>query len=199
MEGTYNDPANSYFSENGANAIPSFLFDDGDPSGHIFDYLNQPLEQLPIFHVANWSAACSDPETIFGSASAVGPFVGCLLYANLTRDIAQGSVNSSLVKNATALGFLSNQSETISSNLRSTYSTCLAGYCATQAECAASDICTIGNLLTNNYELSAQGVAKCWLKLCTPSVQLANADIAGVGVCIFPYFLSHQDYFAKPY
>jgi hypothetical protein len=180
MEGTYNDPANS------ANIIPSFLFDDGDPSEHIFHYLNQTGEQYPTSRVDNWTQTCSDPEKIFGSASALGPFVGCMLYANVTRDIAKGSLNSSLLANAADRSFLSNNSETISLSLRSTYTTCLAGYCATQAECAASEICTVGNLLTGNYELSAQGVAKCWLKLCTPSVQLANPDIAGVGVRIFP-------------
>jgi hypothetical protein len=152
MEGTYNDPANS------GGIIPSFLFGDGDPSGSIFDYINYPVwNSSTVYQVTNWTETCTDPETIFGSASALGPFVGCLLYANITRDIANGS----LLTNLTDSTFLSNDSDAISANLRSTYTTCLSGYCASQNECAATDVCTVGNLLTNSYELSAQGVAKC--------------------------------------
>ena len=188
-EGTYNDSANTVITVGGVTSrlIPEFLFDDGDPSEHISDYLSLPVLQLPEFHVNNWTDTCTKPESILGSASPLGPFVGCLLYANITRDIANGS----LLTNLTDVTFLSNDSKTISLNLRSTYTTCLAGYCATQAECAASDICSVGNLLTGNYELSAQGVAKCWLKLCSPEVQFANADIAGVGVRIFQSALNH--------
>ena len=188
MEGTFTDPANSVLDLAGVmgRIIPVYLFDDSDPAEHIFDYLSSPILQTPVVHVDDWTKACSDPETIFGSASALSRFVGCLLYPNVTRNIAAGtfSVNNTQISFLNGLHYLSNSSaeETISLDLRSTYTTCLAGYCASQAECASSDLCDVGNLLTSNYELSAQGVAKCWLKLCTPSVQHANADIAGIGV-----------------
>jgi hypothetical protein len=180
-EGTYNDPANTVLNATlNTRVIPSFLFDDGDLSEEIFNYIEHPIYDVPAdLLVSNWTETCSDPEAIFGSLSVIGPFVGCLLYANITRDIANGS----LVTNITDSTFVSDASETISLNLRSTYTTCLSGYCASQNECAASNVCDVGNLLTSGYELSAQGVVKCWLKLCTPSVQEANPDIAGVGVC----------------
>jgi hypothetical protein len=181
LEGTYNDPANTFIPEANARIIPAFLFDGGDPSEGLFDYLNTPFKDLPIDTISNWTEACSSPETIFSGESALGSFVGCLLYANITRNLASGS----MVTNASDATFLSNDSEQIALSLRSTYTTCLTSYCATQAECAVSDICNVGNLLTGNYELSAQGVAKCWLKLCTPDVQSANPDIAGVGVRAF--------------
>ncbi|KAN0104864.1 hypothetical protein V8E51_010609 [Hyaloscypha variabilis] len=180
LEGTYNDPANTFVPEANARIIPAFLFDGGDPSEGLFDYLNTPFKDLPIDTISNWTEACSSPETIFSGESALGSFVGCLLYANITRNLASGS----MVTNASDATFLSNDSEQIALSLRSTYTTCLTSYCATQAECAVSDICNVGNLLTGNYELSAQGVAKCWLKLCTPNVQSANPDIAGVGILL---------------
>ena len=178
LEGTYNDPANTFIPKINARLIPAFLFEDGDPSEGFFDYMNSPFKTLPTDTVANWTEACSSPQTIFTGHSSLGSFVGCLLYANITRNLASGS----MVTNASDATFLSNASEQISSSLRSTYTTCLTSYCSSQKECATSDICDVGNLLTNNYELSSQGVTKCWLKLCTPNVQSANADIAGVGV-----------------
>ena len=179
-EGTYNDPANTVINATlNTRVIPSFVFGDGDVSEDIFNYIEHPIYDVPAdFLVSNWTEACSDPEAIFGGLSVIGPFVGCLLYANITRDIANGS----LVTNITDSTFVSDDSEAISASLRSTYTTCLSGYCASQDECSASNICDVGNLLTSDYELSAQGVTKCWLKLCTPSVQEANPDIAGVGV-----------------
>ncbi|KAE9363870.1 hypothetical protein N431DRAFT_356005 [Stipitochalara longipes BDJ] len=180
LEGTYNDPANTFVPEANARIIPAFLFDDGDPSEGFFDYSNSVFKNLPIDSVANWTEACSSPEAIFSSDSSLGSFIGCLLYANITRNLASGS----MVTNASDNTFLSDNSEQISLDLRSTYTTCLTGYCATQAECALSNICDVGNLLTSNYELSAQGVTKCWLKLCTPNVQTANPDIAGVGILL---------------
>lgn len=183
MEGTYNDPANTPLQSLAGpgfpgRIIPSFLFDDGDASEHLFEYLNSPLLQLPMFRVDNWTHACSNLEAIFGNPSYAGVFVTCLLYGNVTRDITSGL----LPANLTDASFVSDGSGALSLNLRSTYTTCLGGYCASQAECSATNVCSVGNLLTGGYELSAQGVAQCWLKLCTQTVQFANADIAGVGV-----------------
>jgi hypothetical protein len=188
LEGTYNDPANTNISFGDTNfrIIPSFLFEDGDPSEFIFDYIiNQPPIYAAVFNTSatDWSETCSDPEAIFGSASAFGTFVGCLLYANVTRDIANGS----LLTNLTDSTFVADNSTAISTFVRSTYTTCLAGFCAGQAECAADNVCDVGNLLTSDYELSANGVAKCWLKLCTKTVQTANTDIAGIGVRVSLY------------
>ena len=185
LEGTYNDPANTNLNlskDTNSRIIPSFLFEDSDPSEFIFDYIiNQPPNVAAVFNTttAVWPEICSDPEQIFGDASVLGTFVGCLLYANVTRDIANGS----LITNLTDSTFVTDNSTAISTFVRSTYTTCLAGFCAGRAECAADNICDVGNLLTSNYELSAHGVAKCWLKLCTKNVQTANTDIAGVGVC----------------
>ena len=192
LEGTYNDPANTFLADVNTRMIPEFLFDDSDPIDGFFDYMNSPLRNLPTDTVANWTDTCSSPQTIFSGESALGPFVGCLLYANVTRNLANGS----MVTNASDATFLSDGSEQIALSLRNTYTTCLTSYCASQAECAVSNICDVGNLLTSNYELSAQGVAKCWLKLCTPNVQRANSDIAGVGVCSSPP-IAHEDTFTK--
>jgi hypothetical protein len=161
MEGTFTDPANTPLDIAGVmgRIIPEYLFDDGDLAEHIFDYLSSPILKIPIVHVDDWTKACSEPEVIFGSASALGRFVGCLLYPNVTRDIVAGSlpVNKTGLSFLNGLNYLSNSlaEEKISADLRSTYITCLAGYYASQTECASSDLCNVGNLLTSNYELSA--------------------------------------------
>jgi hypothetical protein len=115
---------------------------------------------------------CSNPSKIF---LAPGFFIGCLLYPNVTRNIKDGSLPSNL----TDIGFTS---DAVALSVRSIIPTCLATYCASQTNCAASDMCDIGNLLTSGYELSAQGTAECWLSLCSEDVASVNADIAGIGV-----------------
>lgn len=108
-------------------------------------------------------------------------FTGCLLYPNVTHDVLAGSFPANETANLTAYAFISNAT---AQSARSAITTCLPIYCASQSHCTATQMCDVGNLLTNNYELSGQGVAECWLNLCSESVEVVNLDIAGVGVCI---------------
>jgi hypothetical protein len=65
----------------------------------------------------------------------------------------------------------------------------MAAFCASSDVCAKSQTCNIAYILTDNYELSAQGVAQCWLELCAGKVSGINQDFAGAGVC---KHLSHR-------
>jgi hypothetical protein len=189
MAGTFYDPANnlgfipSYLfnaTANNLGFIPSYLFNATDASTYIFDYLKVDYHYnfgagiTSDGHIVNWTKVCSTPGWIF---LGNGPLIGCLLYPNVTRNIRDGS----LPTNLTDIGFSSNA---VASYVRSIYPTCLATYCASQPDCAARDVCDVGNLLTSGYELSAQGVAECWLSLCSGYVSSVNADIAGIGVRI---------------
>jgi hypothetical protein len=165
-------------------AIPSYLFNSTDASNHIFELLTDPAYlwdysgpgiSSPDHYVTNWTTLCSAPQMVFLSR---GPLIGCLLYPNVTRNVKDGS----LPNNLTDIGFSSNAAAL---NVRSLFSTCLITYCASQTNCATSNACDSGNLLTNGYELSAGGVAECWLAICSESVSTVNPDIAGIGVWIF--------------
>jgi len=165
-------------------AIPSYLFNSTDASTHIFELLTDPAYlwdysgpgiSSPDHYVTNWTALCSAPQMVFLSR---GPLIGCLLYPNVTRNVKDGS----LPNNLSHIGF---SSSAAASNVRSLFPTCLVTYCASQTNCATSNACDSGNLLTNGYELSAGGVAECWLAICSESVSTVNPDIAGIGVWIF--------------
>jgi hypothetical protein len=168
-------------------AIPSYLFNSTDASTHIFELLADPAYlwnysgpgiSSPDHYVTNWTALCSAPPIVFLSR---GPLIGCLLYPNVTRNVKDGS----LPNNLTDIGFSSNS---VASNVRSLFPTCLAAYCASQTSCPTSSACDSGNLLTNGYELSAAGVAECWLSICSETASTVNPDIAGIGVRRFhPY------------
>ena len=160
--------------------ILSYIFNSTDASTHIFELLTDPAYywdyyvpeiSSPDHYVTNWTALCSAPQMVFLSR---GPLIGCLLYPNVTRNVKDGS----LPNNLTDIGFSSNA---VASNVRSLFPTCLAAYCS-QTSCATSNACDSGNLLTNGYELSAAGVAECWLSICSENVLTANPDIAGIGV-----------------
>ena len=167
------------------NAIHPYLFTAPDASTHIFDFLSDPLYHgshgwdTSDGQVTNWTEYCSSPAGVF---IGYGPFLGCLLYPNTTRNIRDGTLPSNL----TDVGFTtSNQTaDTTSRYLRSLVPMCLSAYCASQSDCAATSACDFGNLLTDGHELSAQGVGNCWSTMCSSGLQLVNPDIAGVGVCI---------------
>jgi len=181
MAGTFDDPANSL------GVIPSFLFNATDASTHIFDLLtgSNSWTNVSRANVTDWTESCNGSDHIF---SGTLHFLGCLLYPNISRNIQDGSLSTNL----TQIGFLpANQTginltaSGVSTWIRSIYPTCLVAYCAPQSKCGASQVCQVGNLLTSGYELSAQGVAECWLSLCSTDVESAsvNPDIAGIGVC----------------
>jgi hypothetical protein len=175
---SYEDPTNA------AGVIPSYLFNSTDASTHIYEYLaayNEPNNQgfgntsSANYTVSDWSVTCSEPWRVFMAPSV---FVGCLLYSNVTRNVMQGS----LPTNLTTLGFTSPD---VGLQLRSGIATCLSGFCTTSSgDCPSTDACDVGNLLTGGYELSAQGVAQCWVTLCTDNVGDLDGDVAGIGVRI---------------
>ena len=174
-----------FTSLSNATVIPPYLFTAPDASTHIFDFLADPVYQgfsgwdSSGGKVTNWTDYCSFAGGVF---LGYGPFLGCLLYPNTTRNIQDGT----LPTNLTDVGF-STSNETansVSSYLRSIYPTCLSVYCASQDECAATAACDVGNLLTDGYELSAQGVGNCWQTLCSLDVEIVNPDVAGIGVRI---------------
>jgi hypothetical protein len=162
-------------------AIPLYLFNSTDTSTHIFELLNDSayhwnysgrgISYSPN-NVRNWTALCDVPRVVFLSSRTL---IECLLYPNVTRNIQDGS----LPNNLTDISFSSN---TVASNVRSIFPTCLSTYCASQSNCAASSACNLGKLLTSGYEVSAQGVTECWLSICTENVSAVNFDVAGIGV-----------------
>lgn len=173
MAGTYEDPTNA----NGI--IPWYLFNTTDASTHIFEFLETYNSSVAgsngsLYTTSDWSAECSVPFNVFVGAPI---FVGCLLYQNVTRDI----INGSLPTNLTEVGFTSAD---VGSKVRSEIATCLATFCSGFGSCASTNVCDVGSLLTSGYELSAQGVAQCWVTLCSEYVNDIDQDFAGIGVCI---------------
>ncbi|KAL6884417.1 hypothetical protein GGI43DRAFT_433391 [Trichoderma evansii] len=168
--------------------IPHYFFTAPDASTHIFDFLSSPAIQgqfhgsiysTPGGDVSNWTEACQWQGNPF---VGYGYFLGCLLYNNVTRGVEE----KTLPANLTDIGFSASKEykNYLSKKLLSDYSTCLVTYCTSQSDCAGSDVCDVGNLLTDNYQLSAQGVADCYQLLCSIDVQGVNADIAGIGVLL---------------
>lgn len=170
--------------------IPQYLFTAPDASTHIFEFLSDPILQgfagagSSGGSVLNWTDYCG----FGGSATTIplgaGPFLGCLLYHNVTRNVRDGILPSNL----TSVGFSSTNDtvDRVSSLVKTIIPTCLVAYCSSQPDCAATPMCDVGRLFTNDYQLSAQGVANCWQSLCSLNVQSVNSDIAGVGVRTLP-------------
>ncbi|KAL7930671.1 hypothetical protein V8C35DRAFT_311919 [Trichoderma chlorosporum] len=168
--------------------IPNYFFTAPDASTHIFEFLSSPnirgqfhgsIYSTPEGDISNWTDACKWQGNPF---VGYGYFLGCLLYSNITRGVEE----KTLPANLTDIGFSASKEyqNYLSKKLLSDYPTCLVAYCASQSDCASSDICDVGNLLTDSYQLSAQGVANCYQFLCSIDVQGVNADIAGIGVLL---------------
>lgn len=85
--------------------IPSYLFTSPDASLHIFDFLSNSTFGAAFFgdgtsggSLMNWTTFCEE----YGNAVlGYGPFVGCLLYPNVTRNVQDGT----LPANLTEVGF----------------------------------------------------------------------------------------------
>jgi len=172
----------SFTAQPGAE-IPSYLFTSPDASLHVFDFLSDSLfgksfggDGTSGGSVLNWTDYCSGSGVFLG----YGPFLGCLLYPNVTRNVRGGT----LPANLTELGYslANNTADRLSPWLRSSIPTCLVSYCASQPDCASTFDCDVGKLFTDGRDLSAHGVATCWQTLCSLDVQALNADIAGIGV-----------------
>jgi hypothetical protein len=169
-----------------AGNIVDAIFDSVDASIWIFRFLEtstfRPSFAVADGHVTNWTAECSTPGAPFGE---IARFVGCLLYPNVTRSLLNGTLpvisGDTDNINLTSVGFTSPD---LGLSLRSIYSTCLPTYCASVSECAATDFCDVGNLLSSSFELSAQGVGQCYNSICSRDVTPPNPDIARIGVCI---------------
>jgi hypothetical protein len=174
MAGTYEDPTNA------RGVIPWYLFNTTDASTHIAEFLETYNSSFggigsSLYTTADWTAKCSNPANVFIGAPT---FVGCLLYHNVTRNVINGSLPADL----TDIGFTSTA---VGLQVRSEITTCLATSCAGLDYCASTSACDVGSLLTNGFELSSQGVAQCWLTLCSGNTWGVDQDMAGIGVCIF--------------
>jgi len=190
-----------YFSARRNTEVPAFLFTAPDASTHIFEFLSD-LNLQGFFNtpgvlessVLNWTDFCSNPSFVFLGYDG---FLGCLLYPNVTRNVRDGI----LPANLSDVGFSppNTTANAVSREVRSIIPTCLVAYCASQPVCAASSTCNVGNLFTNNYQLSAQGVGECWQSLCSLNVQSVNSDIAGIGVSLeqLPTSFFRQHYLGR--
>jgi hypothetical protein len=168
--------------------VPSYLFTSPDASLHVFDFLSDPNfgaafngDGISEGRVSNWTNYCGINVNV---ALGYGPFVGCLLYPNVTRHVRDGTLPANLTDIGFAVPGNINTENLLSRSLQSHIPTCLVSYCASQPDCASTFACNVGNLLTSNGNLSAQGVANCWQTLCSLNVQALDADIAGIGVSL---------------
>jgi hypothetical protein len=161
----------------------NYIYNAANSSETIFTFLNSTFTGPNASEngmVTNWTELCSDNSTRF---QTLPNFIGCLLYSNVTRDILDGTLGTVQGDtNLTALGFTSVD---VASAIWSSYLTCLPIYTASFSSFSKDNgNCTVGQLLTGGYELSAQGVGTCVESLCSGAVQVANPDIAGIGVCL---------------